>query len=395
MNLPLDPAALLSAFASAFTQNKRLLKLAFSPGAGIADGLLLPWTLTGSEAINVGYRYELACLSPDAYLPLKDLTGQPVEVSILTDTGDYRPLSGWVTEARQDGADGGLSRYTLVIEDLFALLKLRTNNRIFQETSSKDAVLNIVREHRQGNAILAGSLDIDDRTRRDYPTQALISQLDESDAGFCKRKLADEGISFYFEYGDAGQCGDRPKVTLVLFDDNSQLPDNPAGAVRYHRADGTEDTDSITAWHNERTLVPGAVYRASPDYKPLNIDRQQEQSRLDQGEAGNALSASLEDYRYETPHYGKTSEDYARYTELRMQAHEFAGKQFSGAGTVRAFTLGRFRLADHPEIDQHDAIDREFILTQITHHARNNLPPEVKDQAKHLTPDARPLTPDA
>ncbi|MBI5753259.1 MAG: type VI secretion system tip protein VgrG, partial [Hydrogenophilales bacterium] len=39
-----------------------------------------------------------------------------------------------------------------------------------------------------------------------------------------------------------------------------------------------------------------------------------------------------------------------------------------------AFTLGRFQLADHPEIDQHDAIDREFILTKISLNARNNLP---------------------
>ena len=383
MNLPLDPAAILSAFASAFIQNNRLLMLSFSPGAGIANDTLLPWTLTGTEAINIGYRYELVCLCADAYLELKHLIGQPIEVSILTDSGDYRPLCGWVTEARQDGSDGGMARFTLVIEDLFALLKLRTNNRIFQEISSRDAVLTLIKEH-QANPVLADSLNIDDRTSRDYPTQALISQLDESDATFCKRKLADEGINFYFEYGDSGVCADRPKVTLVLFDDNSQLLDNPAGTVRYHRADGTEDTDSITEWNNERQLVPGGVYRASPDYKPVAIDQQQEQSRLDQGEAGNALAASLEDYRYESPHYGKTTEDYARYTELRMQAHEYAGKQFTGTANHRAFTIGRFQLADHPEIDAHDAIDREFILTKVALNARNNLPPEVKDQAARL-----------
>ena len=70
MNFPL-PADLLSAFSSAFTQNNRLLKLRFSPSAGVADDSLLPWTLTGHEAINVGYRYELACLSASAYLPLR------------------------------------------------------------------------------------------------------------------------------------------------------------------------------------------------------------------------------------------------------------------------------------------------------------------------------------
>ena len=371
MNLPLDPATLLSAFASAFTQNNRLLKLRFSPSADIAENTLLPWQLSGHEAINDGFKYQITCLSPDTYIELKHLIGQPIEISLLTDSGDYRPLSGWVTDAKQEGADGGMARYTLTFQDLFALLKLRTNNRIFQETNSRDAVLTILHEH-QTNPILADSLDIDDRTSRDYPTQALISQLHESDADFCKRKLADEGISYYFDYGDTN--AERPTITLVLFDDNSQLPDNPAGDVRYHRSDATEDRDSITEWHNQRSLVSGAVYRASPDYKPVNIDQQQDTSRLDQGETGNALSASLEDYRYTSPHYGKDSADHARYTELRMQAHEYAGKQFSGSGSVRAFTIGRFTLADHPEIDQHDAIDREFILTQLTLTAVNNLP---------------------
>src|SRR4030067_675725 len=41
------------------------------------------------------------------------------------------------------------------------------------------------------------------------------------------------------------------------------------------------------------------------------------------------------------------------------------------------FTIGRFQLSDHPEIDQHDAIDREFVLTKITLDARNNLPGEL------------------
>ena len=390
MNLPLDPAALLSAFASAFTQDNRLLKLEFPPSADIAPETLLPWTLSGHEAINDGYHFELVCLCADAYIQLKHLIGQPVEVSILTDSGDYRPLTGWVSAIVSGDSDGGMNRYTLMIEDLFTLLTRRINNRIFQEITSKDSILTILTEHQTNNTVLASSFAIDDRTTRDYPTQALISQINESDSAFIRRKLADEGISYYFEHGGA----ESPLSTLVLFDDNSQLPDNPAGEVRYHRADGTEDTDSITAWHNTRSLTPGGVYRISPDYKPVALDQQQEISRLDQGETGNALSATLEDYRYEAPHYGTSTEDHARYTTLRMQAHEYAGKQFTGEGTVRAFSIGRFQLTDHPEIDTHDSADREFILTKIVLNAANNLPPEVKNLTPdiNLSPDTR-LTP--
>jgi type VI secretion system secreted protein VgrG len=122
---------LLASFASAFTHDTRLLQLHFGPHAGIAPDTLLPLQLKGREAINDGYRHELTCLSADNYIPLKSLIGQPVAVSILTDSGDYRPLSGWVTEARSAGSDGGFARYALVVRDLFALLDLRVNNRVF------------------------------------------------------------------------------------------------------------------------------------------------------------------------------------------------------------------------------------------------------------------------
>ena len=86
MNLPLDPSTLLSAFASAFSQSNRLLKLSFAPGSGISEDVFLPWQLSGHEAINEGFHYELVCLSANAYLPLKELIGHAIEVSILTDT---------------------------------------------------------------------------------------------------------------------------------------------------------------------------------------------------------------------------------------------------------------------------------------------------------------------
>lgn len=373
MNLPIL-ADSLSAFASAFTQNQRILKLRFSPNAGIPEDTLLPWKLSGSEAINEGYRFELTCLSASAHLELKDLIGQPVEVSILTDSGDYRPLSGWVRRIVQDDADGGMGRYILVIEDLFSLLEMRVNNRVFQSITAKDAFLTIVREHQRDNPVLAASLLIDDRTTRDYPVQSWITQYNESDAAFGRRKLAEDGVNFFFAH-DGGDT-DHPVTTLVLFDDNTQLKDS--GDIRFHRADGTEQSDSITAWRAERNLAPSQISAASFDYKPVVTGQAQERSRLNQGETGNDLASTLEDYRHDSNHYGNDPDDLQRYAGLRMQSYEYAAKGFSGEGSFRGIPVGNsFALSQHPEIDAHDALEREFVLTKLDIQAQNNLPGEL------------------
>lgn len=413
MNQP-APADILAAYADAFVQSNRLLKLRFSPTSGIAEDSLLAWQLKGREGINRGYRYELTCLSADAFLALKQLLGQALEISLLTDSGVYRPLSGFVTQAQSVGADGGMSRYVLVIEDLFAVLARRFNNRVFQSLSAKEAVLRVLEEHRSANSVLAGVLNIRDLTQQDYPQQSWITQYNESDTAFIQRKLFEEGINYYFEYGSSqsgsGPDSDSssassarsgsdlnsasgtppPQISLVLFDDNSQLTTNPAATVRYHRADGTEDSDSITQWHSLRQLAPAGVAATSYDYKSVALSQPTASTRLDQGEAGAKLASTLEDYRHDVSHYGNQPADYERYTGLRMAAYTQAAKQFSGESTVRAFTVGsRFQLSNHPEIDSHEALDREFVLTEIALNAVNNLPPEIQAQAQLKAPQLK------
>ena len=68
VNLPLDPSTLLSAFASAFSQSNRLLRLNFAPGSGISEDVFLPCQLSGHEAINEGF---------NAYLPLPCTQNRP------------------------------------------------------------------------------------------------------------------------------------------------------------------------------------------------------------------------------------------------------------------------------------------------------------------------------
>jgi type VI secretion system secreted protein VgrG len=230
--------------------------------------------------------------------------------------------------------------------------------------------------------VLATCFDVDDRCLGNHPTQSWVTQYNESDTAFITRWLAQEGISWYIEHGEAGAPGAQPKLTLVLFDDVSVLDASPAGKIRFHRADGTESEDSITGWQAKRSLQPGSTERASYDYKVVVTSIQQEGAGIDQGDIGGQLASTLNDYRYEPHHSANDEDDHARYGKLRSGAHDFAGKVFSGTGSHRELMVGRhFALADHPVHDQDAPEDRQFTVLRTHLYARNNLPDGIRDGA--------------
>jgi hypothetical protein len=67
-------SSMLAAFASAFTQGNRLVKLQIGDGRDFAERLL-PQGVEATEGLSACYRYEVTCLSPDAFIPVEELLG--------------------------------------------------------------------------------------------------------------------------------------------------------------------------------------------------------------------------------------------------------------------------------------------------------------------------------
>ena len=81
---------------------------------------------------------------------------------------------------------------------------------------------------------------------------------------------------------------------------------------------------------------------------------------------------------------GSDPDEMARYTTLRQQAKDLASKTFQGEGTVRHLVPGSwFELADHPIHDQDGPEDRQFLVTQLSFEAENNLLTDLSPEAKH------------
>jgi len=382
---------------------QRPLRLHLAHAGRLAEDVLLPQRVTGSESVCGGIDYRVACLASSPHIALKDLIALPAELQFVTDRGQVRSVCGIVTEARAGDADGGLAGYELVLRDVFAVMEKRTNSRVFRYQNELEIVQVLCDEWRQSNTVLANAFELELDPlfdMRQFPPREQTMQYNESDAAFVRRLLRRRGIAWVFRPGRSrGSAVDpahdrTPAHTLVLFNDPNGLARNAAGSVRYHRDTSADGRDTVTSWRAARSLQPGVATRHSWDYKhPDGAQFMTVTARgnADQGPNGNALAATLDDYLIEMPHAGNDVEDHWRLGHVRMTRHEFESKCFHGEGGVRDFCAGQyFSLAGHPEIDTHPAAERDFVITELRVVADNNLPRDLERHAARLGPALDP-----
>lgn len=354
---------------------------------GVADDMLLVKHVSGVETICGGIEYVLLCVSTKAGMPLKQFIANPVELQFVTDSGCLRSVCGIVASAVEGQSDGGLALYQLIVRDALSLLEKSCNTRVFRNASELDITNVMLREWREANPIVARTFDFSMARLKSYPPREFTMQYNESTAAFLRRLWKRRGIAWFIQPGVASErdSGDAPLHTLVLFDDPIALQANAAGDIRYHRDDGTEQRDTITAWQAVRTLTPGSTMRRSWDYAQAWSMGSELASDQNQGELGNQFAASLNDYLIDVPHAGNDANDYRSLGLLRMQRHEYEAKFFQGEGSDRQMCCGQWNtLSGHPEIDSHPLKERAFVVTELRIEAENNLPKTLDDRVRRL-----------
>lgn len=378
----------VAGLSAELTQSHRPIRLRLVHGKCVLDDVLLVKYVSGQETLCGGIEYRLQCVSLQTKLTLKEFIALPIELQFVTDKGDLRSVCGIVAQASAGQSDGGLATYQLVVRDALALMEQRSSSRIFRNVNEVDISEVLANEWRSMNPILAQAFEIDTSGITEaYPPREFTMQHNESDAAFLRRLWKRRGISWFVRPGQSSQSGSAttPTHTLVLFDAPLSLAQNAAGTVRFHRDAGTESRDSVISWSAVRTLKAGCVTRQSWDYLQGRMMSAQSPTSMRQGEAGDQFAYSLDDYHVDTPHAGDSSDDYRRLGELRIERQEYEAKCFYGESGVRDLCVGQwFRLAGHPEIDEHPEDEREFVLTELTLVAENNLPKDIDERAQRL-----------
>ncbi|WP_027468853.1 type VI secretion system Vgr family protein, partial [Deefgea rivuli] len=373
---------LLASFASAFNQETRLISLQVGDGAAWGEQLL-PQSVTGREGVNQAYRYQIDCLSPANDIELKSLLGLPIVLTVADANGDAIERCGVVSQAQMLGADGGFAKYQLIVEPPFALLRHRRTSRVFQDLSVPDIVKQVLGEHQANNSVFAAVQTLDFKLTGEHLPRSYCLQYRESDYDFLVRLMHEEGLAWRFAHLPA----DSPQVQLVVFDDAFAIPEASDSQVRFHRADATEESDALTQWTSQRQVGSNRVSLASFDYKAVNTQHSGDDSAVDQGDGGQQIQSSFEDYDPQGLYYAGDTEQLSRYAQLRQQAHDGQKKSFTGSGTLRSLQAGQwFRLEDHPAHEWDSAEAREFAITELNFVANNNLPHDLTQQLLQVAP---------
>ncbi|MCX7205866.1 MAG: type VI secretion system tip protein TssI/VgrG, partial [Proteobacteria bacterium] len=156
---------------------------------------------------------------------------------------------------------------------------------------------------------------------------------------------------------------------------------------RFHRADATEESDSLTKWNTQRQIGSSSVALASFDYKASSTSHSLSDSAVDQGDGGQKIQSSLEYYDPQAHYYGSDLDELNHDAKLRQDALDGQKKLFTGSGTLRALQAGQwFRLEDHPAHEWDSAEQREFAITELKFTANNNLPVDLTQQLSLLAP---------
>ncbi|ENW21665.1 type VI secretion system Vgr family protein [Acinetobacter haemolyticus] len=359
-------------------------------------------SIDGNHQLNQGVTAELICLSTNAAIPLKTFIGCQVAVDQVTDTGQLTRTTGIITAAAQGQSDGALSLYRLTLQDATALWAKRRNSRVFMNQSVVEIVQTLFKEWQTRSPLFAASLTLDlSGLSKDYDIRPFTMQHNELDADFIQRLLASESINSLIDEAQHIVPHNTAPIQaqkLRLIDDNQQYQALERRTIRYHRSSAAEQYDSMTSLVAQRRLQPTTVHiqRWQADALDQEDGAGSVQSTHSHSEHHDNLSLGLEDAWHFTPAWiqdlkgddGVTasgSQQIERLNEHRNQYYNAAAKHFIAHTTVRDAYVGYwFELREHPEIDLHTALDRNFLITAKHFYHHNNLPKELNLQVRQL-----------
>ncbi|ELW9386243.1 type VI secretion system Vgr family protein [Acinetobacter baumannii] len=358
--------------------------------------------IDGQHYLNQGMTAELICLSTNAHIPLKTFIGLQVAVDQVTDRGSFFRTTGIITGASQGQSDGALTLYKLTVSDPTYLWHKRRNSRVFMNKSVKEISEILFQEWQGKSPLFASSLTLDlSGLKQTYDVRPFVMQLNESDYDFLTRLWRSEGISWLIDEAELTVASNMDNIQpqkLRLIDDNNQYQALTRRVIRYQRSSATEQFDSMTSLMADRSLQPTSIFvqRWQPDVLQQTDGAGSVQSKHQHSTNYDNQSLSLEEAWHFSPAWmqdlngedGATSasnQQIEKFNQNLSAYYDAQSKQFIAKTTVRDTQVGYwFELNEHPEIDQHESTDKEFLIIGKNYYNQNNLPKDLNQQIQTL-----------
>ena len=160
---------------------------------------------SGSEAISDILCYEIEFTSAVKDIPAQHIINYSALFLMYPDGKPWesvkpRIIPGVITQFRQCSTSADETRYVATLEHRLTRLNQGTNNAIYQN----DSVISMTE-----NTFLRYNMDrLDFRfaLNDQYPLKKFMMQFGESEYAHIARRLADSGISYFFEYDEENNC---------------------------------------------------------------------------------------------------------------------------------------------------------------------------------------------
>ncbi|MFM2041452.1 MAG: hypothetical protein RLY86_28 [Pseudomonadota bacterium] len=234
--------------AAALRQDTRLLRM----NTPLGTDKLVPSELRMEEGLSRPFTAIVRCIAREA-IDTGKLLGQPAVVTLTRDLGDDHHFHGFVISLDLEGYDGTADTYIyeLVLAPFLWFLSKTTDSRIFQDSSSREIIEEMLRGY--------GFSDFEFRLSSEPPKRPYCVQYRESALDFISRLLEEDGILYFFVHE-----GSRHR--LVLIDDPTHHPQLPGGTLTYRKSGMEAAEDSVGSWTETANLTAGHV--ALSDWNP-------------------------------------------------------------------------------------------------------------------------------
>ncbi|MCP5208598.1 MAG: type VI secretion system tip protein VgrG [Hahellaceae bacterium] len=325
----------------AFSQKNQIIQLTTPLGADV----LLPQGIEGEEAISRPFHYSIEVISEQDVIDEKKIIGKPVTCSINLGAEGKRYFNGIVTRlAIGQLVEKKYRTFSLEVVPWFALMRYRSDCRIFQEMSVVDIIQSVFSE--------LGFNDFQLKLQKSYQPREYCVQYRETDFDYVSRLMEEEGIFYYFKHEDG-------KHTMILCDYAKGYDKVPIDALDV--SDGTHVDFNINSWQRSYRFCSGKVSHTDYSFEAPSTSLMTEQSTI--LSIPNTSKFDVYDYPGEYVEKG-LGDGYARN---RMEAIE-AGHEFVEAGSNYALNTAGFVFKTGRNSYLADA-KKGFVVTRIRHSA--------------------------
>jgi type VI secretion system secreted protein VgrG len=308
----------------------------------LSAGRFLVSRLEGSERVHAPFRLTItgwfdAAAGDRAEVDVEALLGSPARLTLRGEPGG-RTIAGII-----DGIDAFERGYRLHLAPRLARLALAVDHRLFRHEDT----LSIVRE------VLGGhGAPLESRITRALVARPQCVQAFESDLAFVARLLAEEGIAYHVEHGDAGDVvvlGDNPGAYAPILG-GEELPFGAGEAAGLRQGESVFEASLGAAIVTERVTLS---------------DFDHERPLVDQGAAAGEGLLERHEYPggYRDPALGKT------FAAIRLTEAQRDQRVLTGRTTSRRLAPGAtFRLSGAPRED----MNGRWLVLELSHEGQDH-----------------------